>query len=64
MKMEITYDAYNFFLEVMISNNDSDYFMKCQAMESDGYKMVNNGWIEDGEVFTVYHKKTDMGLFE
>ena len=63
MKIEITYDAYNFFFEAMVNNNDSDYFMECQALESDGYEMVNNGWPEDGETYTVYHKKTDMDLF-
>lgn len=58
MKIEITYDAFNFFFETMINNNDSDYFMECKALESDGWTMINNGWEEDGETFTVYHKKT------
>ena len=63
MKIEITYDAFNFFFEAMVNNADSDYFMECKALESDNWEMVNNGWVEDGETFTVYHKKTDMGLF-
>lgn len=62
MKATITYDYYNYFFEVMINNDENDYFMMCQALEADGYKMVNNGWPEDGATYTVYHKKIDMNL--
>lgn len=60
MKTTVTYDAYYYYFETMVCHNDNDYFMQCKALEADGYIMVNNGWVENGENYTVYHKKVVM----
>lgn len=62
MKTFVTYDSYYYYFETLINNNHHDYFMMCQALQADGYTMVNNGWVEDGEEFTVYRKKIAMDL--
>lgn len=60
MKTTVTYDSYYYYFETMVCHSNNDYFMQCKALEADGYIMVNNGWFEDGENYTVYHKKVVM----
>ena len=62
MKTTLTYDSYYYYFETMVNNKDDDYFMECCSLEADGYRMVNNGWPEDGEDYTVYQKKVPMDL--
>lgn len=62
MKTEIKYDSYYYYFETLVNCNDNDAFMECQALEADGYTMVNNGWVVDGETYYVYHKKVIMDL--
>lgn len=56
MKTNITFDSNNYYFETMVNHESEFYYMECKALETDGYEMVNNGWIEDGANYTVYHK--------
>ena len=62
MKTTITYDSNFYYFETMVNQNDTDYFMECRSLEADGHRMVNNGYVEDGENYTVYQKMVPMDL--